>query len=58
MKEHDVIILKEDFRDIKAGTHGTIVHCYVTAAIFEIEFQREGKSNVVYSLHQGMLEEA
>lgn len=58
MKEHDIVKLKEDFRDLTAGTHGTIVHCYVTAAIFEIEFSREhlGKSNITYSLHEGMLE--
>jgi len=56
MKEHDVVKLKEDFRDVKAGTMGTIVHCYVTAAIFEVEFPREGKSNITYSLHGGMLE--
>lgn len=56
MKEHDLVKLKEDFREVKAGTIGTIVHCYVTAKIFEIEFPREERSNITYSLHEGMLE--
>lgn len=56
MNEHDIVRLKEDFQEVKAGTTGTIVSCYVTAAIYVVEFPKKGKSNVVYSLHKGMLE--
>lgn len=50
MKEHDIVILKNNFADITAGTKGTIAYCYKSASIVEVEFEREGKPNITYSL--------
>ncbi len=38
MEEGDIVKLREDIKDVKKGTEGTIIYAYARGKVFVVEF--------------------
>ena len=50
INEHDIVYLLERVDDLLKGTHGTVVYVNDNGEEFVVEFNLEGKSNIIKTL--------